>query len=96
MKWFSFYTVQGDTEQDKIAKALADTPEATAKIGKYFYDTTSKLMKSNSFTLVGSQVHGVDIVRDVLRVVPTMWAAANIVSYLFHRLIASYLFIYII
>ena len=90
MKWFSFYTVQGDTEQDKIAKALADTPEAIAKIGKYFHDTTSKLMKSNSFTLVGSQVHGVDIVRDVLKVVPTMWAAAVIVCYLFHPLIASY------
>jgi linoleate 10R-lipoxygenase len=92
MKWSSFYTVHGDTEQDKIAKHLADTPEATDKIGKYFYDTTSQLIKSNSFSLVGKKVCGVDIVRDVLRVVPVMWAAADIVSCsCFHRLILSYL-----
>ena len=79
MKRFSFYTVQGDSDQDKIAKVLVDTPEATARIGKFFHDTTSQLIKSNSFTLVGDEVHGVDIVRDVLRVVPIAWAAADIV-----------------
>lgn len=73
-----FYTAQQDTEENKIAKALADSPEALDKIGKYFYDTTSHLIKSNSFSLVGDKVRGVDIVRDVFRVVPILWAAADI------------------
>jgi hypothetical protein len=82
-KWFSFYTVQGDAEQDKVAKVLADSPEAGDRIGKYFYESTSGLIKTNSFTLVGDKVHAVDLVRDVLRVVPVAWVAADIVSGLY-------------
>jgi len=80
MHLFSFYTGQGETEQEKVVEALVDWSESTDKIGKYFYETTSRLMKSNSFSLVGGKVHGVDIVRDVFRVVPIAWAAADIVS----------------
>jgi linoleate 10R-lipoxygenase len=82
-KWSSFYTAQGGAEQDKIARALADSSEASERIGKYFHDTTARLIKTNSFTLVGDKVHGVDVVRDVLRVVPVAWVAADVVSRLY-------------
>lgn len=77
---FRFYTVGSEKEQARIASALTNSAESTAKIGKFFYDTTRQLIASSSFTLVGKKTHGVDIVRDVLKLVPVHWAAADIVS----------------
>lgn len=75
-----FYTAGTDTEQAIITGALAKTPEATDKIGKFFYEATLKLITAGSFSLVGKKTHGVDIVRDVLKLVPIYWASADIVS----------------
>lgn len=75
-----FYTAGTDKEQAEITAALANSPEAIAKIGKFFYDTTLQLITASSFSLVGKKTHGVDIVRDVLKLVPVYWAAADIVS----------------
>jgi linoleate 10R-lipoxygenase len=49
-------------------------------IGKYFYETTKKLIVGHSFTLVGGKVAGVDLVKHVLRVVPVLWVATDLVS----------------
>jgi linoleate 10R-lipoxygenase len=75
-----FYTVGSEKEQTRIAGALTNSAEPTAKIGRFVYDTTRQLIASSSFTLVGKKTRGVDIVRDVLKLVPVYWAAADIVS----------------
>lgn len=75
-----FYTAGTDKEQTEITAALANSPEAIAKIGQFFHDTTRQLITASSFSLVGKKTHGVDVVRDVLKLVPIYWAAADIVS----------------
>jgi len=64
---------------EKIHKALADSPETVNHIGTFFYEHTLELIKSNSYSLVGKKSYGVDIVRDVLKIVPIIWAASGIV-----------------
>lgn len=73
-----FYTVDGPQAQEKVYKALTDSSESVNKIGKYFYDTTRELIESCNYSLVGKKTYGVDIVRDVLRIVPVYWAASEI------------------
>ncbi|RDB20840.1 Linoleate 10R-lipoxygenase [Hypsizygus marmoreus] len=73
-----FYTAEGPEAQEKVYKALADSPESIEKIGRFFYDTTRKLIDASSFALVGKKTHGVDLVRDVLKLVPVCWAASDI------------------
>ncbi|KAF9466079.1 linoleate diol synthase [Collybia nuda] len=73
-----FYTAGTDEEQAKTTAALASSPEAISKIGQFFHDTTRQLITANSFSLVGNKTHAVDIVRDVLKLVPIYWAAADI------------------
>jgi hypothetical protein len=50
-------------------------------IGKFFYDTTKNFIASESYTLVGGKICGVDLVRQVLTVVPVHWAAIDLVSF---------------
>jgi len=47
-------------------------------IGKFFYDKTKNLITSESYTYVGGKICGVDLVRQVLRVVPIHWAAIDL------------------
>jgi hypothetical protein len=49
-------------------------------IGRYFYETTQKLIAEHSFTLVGGKTFGIDLVKHVLRTVPVFWAASDLVS----------------
>lgn len=49
-------------------------------IGRYFHDTTQKLIAENSFTLVGGMSFGVDVIKNVIRLVPVYWAASDLVS----------------
>lgn len=60
--------------------AVLNSPELVEQIGKYFYESTRKLIAANSYTLVGGKTSGVDLVRQVLRVVPTYWVATDLVS----------------
>ena len=76
---FRFYTVDETEVNEKIHKALADSPEAVDNIGAFFYENTLQLINSNSYFLVGKKSYGIDIVRDVLRIVPILWAASAIV-----------------
>ena len=71
---------------EKIHKALADSPETVNNIGTFFYEHTFELINTNSYSLVGKKSYGIDIVRDVLKIVPVLWAASAIVihNYLLH------------
>ena len=64
---------------ERIHKALADSPETINDIGAFFYKHTLELVQSKSYPLVGKESYGVDIVRDVLKVVPILWGASTIV-----------------
>ena len=74
-----FYPAQDTKDQLAIISTLA-APDLTQGIEKYFYETTKKLIAANSFTLVGGKVGGIDIVRQVFRILPVHWAAIDLVS----------------
>lgn len=69
---------RGDREQRQIFKALAETPEQVEAITNFFYENTKALIAKESFKLVGGQKCGIDIVRDVFRVVPVQWVATQV------------------
>jgi linoleate 10R-lipoxygenase len=50
-------------------------------IGQYFYDKTLQLLGEKSLRLNDKIPHYVDIVRDVLRLVPVHWASTQIVRF---------------
>lgn len=75
-----FYPVEGEKEKQAVLDVL-NSPELVERIGKYFYDTTKELIASESYTLVGGKISGVDLVRQVLRVVPIYWVAIDLVSF---------------
>lgn len=60
--------------------AALNSPGLVEQIGQYFYESTRKLIAANSYTLVGDPISGVDLVRQVLRVVPIHWVAIDLVS----------------
>ncbi|KAF8630158.1 hypothetical protein AX15_003106 [Amanita polypyramis BW_CC] len=83
IKGKGFYTVESEMEQEAVVYALIHSPEESSlspadQIGKYFYDTTRKLIEYNSFAMVGGKVRGADVVRHVLKVVPVCWAATEV------------------
>ena len=61
---------------EKIHNALANSSDDT---GAFFYEHTLQLINSNSYSLVGRKSYGIDIIRDVLKIVPVLWAASAIV-----------------
>ncbi|RPD64148.1 heme peroxidase [Lentinus tigrinus ALCF2SS1-6] len=61
-------------EQRDLLKALLGAQGAQDNIKQFFYEKTRELMQRESCQSVGTSVHTVDIVRDVLRVVPIYWA----------------------
>ncbi|KAF5383694.1 hypothetical protein D9615_003624 [Tricholomella constricta] len=76
-----FYAVDGTEAKEKVYKALGDSPESIDKIGKFFYDTTRRLIDFQSFALVGKKTYSVDLVRDILKYVPIYWAASDIAGF---------------
>jgi linoleate 10R-lipoxygenase len=71
---------RAEKERKEVVGALAGTPEASKHIGQFFHDKTRELIGIHSYKLVGGKVNAVDIVRDVLNVVPLHWAAAELAS----------------
>ena len=71
---------RGEREQRQTLKALAETPEQVDAITKFFYESTKALIAKESYKLVGGKRSGLDIVRDVFRVVPIQWVATQVVS----------------
>lgn len=76
-----FYAVDGADAQEKVYKALGDTPDSINKIGRFFYEKTRELIDARSFSLVGKKTNGVDLVREVLKYVPVYWAASDIAGF---------------
>ncbi|KAJ3859653.1 linoleate diol synthase [Lentinula novae-zelandiae] len=71
-----FFSAPEDrTEQKRVLGALAGTSEASAELTKFFFEKTQELIKSNSFNLSGSKTRSVNLVRDVLKLVPIHWIA---------------------
>ncbi|KAJ6591567.1 linoleate diol synthase [Mycena vulgaris] len=75
IKGKGFFIVEGEKQQKELYTPLLESKESLEKTGTFFYSTTRKLIAANSFTLVGGKTCVVDIVRDVLKVVPVYWAA---------------------
>lgn len=70
-----FFLVEDAKQQKEIYSPLFESQQSLDKIGTFFRDTTRKLITTHSFKLVGGKTCVVDIVRDVLKVVPVYWAA---------------------
>jgi hypothetical protein len=77
---FRFYPVEGEKEKQAVL-AVVNSPDLVEQIGKFFYDTTKKFIASESYTLVGGKICGVDLVRLVLKAVPIYWVAIDLVSF---------------
>ncbi|OAX41520.1 heme peroxidase [Rhizopogon vinicolor AM-OR11-026] len=77
-KGFFVASENGVEEQKQFLKALAPSPEAVSKIGTYFYDKTRELIQQSSFSLITGNTHAVNIVRDVLKLVPLTWVATEV------------------
>jgi hypothetical protein len=73
-------SVNGAEEQKQFISALAPSPEAVSKIGTYFYNKTTELIRLHSFSMIAGNTCAVNIVRDVLKFVPLHWVATEIVS----------------
>ncbi|PPQ98253.1 hypothetical protein CVT26_003424 [Gymnopilus dilepis] len=72
-----FFPIESDTDQKAVRGVLA-SPELLNGIGRYFHDSTKKLISSNAYTLVGKKVGGVDVVKQALTIVPVYWAATEL------------------
>ncbi|KAG2138289.1 heme peroxidase [Suillus clintonianus] len=79
-KGFFAASENGAEEQKRFISALAPSPEAISQIGTYFYNKVKELIEQNSFSLVGEKknTRAVNIVRDVLKVIPLSWAATEV------------------
>lgn len=82
IKGKGFYIVDdseaGKTRQNEVSAALTGAAEGPDRIGTYFFETTRDLLKSNSVGLICTQDYVVDVVRDVLKVAPVMWACEEV------------------
>ncbi|KAF8653539.1 hypothetical protein AX16_003904 [Volvariella volvacea WC 439] len=72
-----WYTVEDEKIASQVRQALADSADIN-NIGKFFYETTKKLIDQNSVKLVGKEKKVVDLVKHVLKQVPIHWAAGDI------------------
>ncbi|KAF9223967.1 heme peroxidase [Gyrodon lividus] len=80
IKGEGFFSASTDAEQirKEFVSALAPSPEAIDKIGQYFYKKSSELIVASSCTLINTNTKSVNIVRDVLKLVPVYWAASEV------------------
>lgn len=69
----------GSEVQKQFITALVPSPEAVSVICAYFCNKTKELIEQHSFRLIGGKTRAVDIVHDVLNVLPLHWAATEVV-----------------
>lgn len=55
--------------------ALTDVPGSIEKITGYFFRKTRELIMRESISMVNTNTKSIDLARDVLKVVPILWAA---------------------
>ncbi|KAF7309764.1 Heme peroxidase [Mycena indigotica] len=75
IKGKGFFIVESEEKRQEVFTKLFGSSDLLNKAATFFRETTSKLIASSSFKLVGGKTSVVDIVRDVLRLVPIYWAA---------------------
>ena len=61
-------------EQRELVEALVGKGGNEENVKRFFFDKTRELMERESCRAVGSSTRTVDVVRDVLKVVPIYWA----------------------
>ncbi|KAF9240684.1 heme peroxidase [Melanogaster broomeanus] len=69
-----FFSASGDADKAKEFLGALAPPEAIDKIGQYFYKKTSELIGASSCPLIGQNTKTLNVVHDVLRLVPIYWA----------------------
>ena len=87
-----FYIASDDAakcerQHTEIIAAFAGNAEDKKKSGQFFFNKTRELIEKNSYSVVGGKVVNVDIVRDVLRVVPLY--SMGCYGYCGHTLLAA-------
>jgi hypothetical protein len=65
------------TGTSEVSKYIFSKPEAD--VGSYFAKKTQALVKSNAFSKVGTEVKFVDVVKDVINLLPIHWVSQEIV-----------------
>ncbi|KAJ3491856.1 hypothetical protein NLI96_g423 [Meripilus lineatus] len=75
-----FFISSEDPERAKrehrdIMSALTDVPGSIEKITGYFFRKTRELIMRESISMVNTNTKSIDLARDVLKVVPILWAA---------------------
>lgn len=77
-----FFPAETSKEQNAITKAFNSSPEVVARIGSFFYETTKKTLEEKSFNFVGGKKRGVDLVKNVINIVPGIWLTDLVCSVL--------------
>ncbi|KAF4610857.1 hypothetical protein D9613_007045 [Agrocybe pediades] len=72
-----FFPLESEEAQKAVADVLS-SHDLSKTITQYFYETTKKLIDEKSYTLVGGKTSGIDLVRNVLSVLPVSWAASDL------------------
>ncbi|KAF7308570.1 Heme peroxidase [Mycena chlorophos] len=75
IKGSGFFIVDSEEKRKELYTKLFASPDLLNKTATFFHETTKRLISSASFKLVGGKTAIVDIVRDVLKLVPAYWAA---------------------
>ncbi|KAJ7070750.1 linoleate diol synthase [Mycena amicta] len=75
IKGKGFFIVESEEKRKDVYTKLFGSPDLLNKAGAFFRDTTRQLIALSSFKLVGGKTCVVDIVRDVLKLVPVYWSA---------------------
>ena len=76
--WRRFFIASNDParaarERRGLIDVLMGAPKFEETVKRFFFEKTRELMQSASCACVGTSTHTVDIVRDVLKVVPIYW-----------------------
>ena len=58
-----------------MVQALTSAPGSADQVARFFYEKTREMMVSEAWTLVNQTVKSVDVVRDVLKLLPIYWAS---------------------
>ncbi|TFK51792.1 linoleate diol synthase [Heliocybe sulcata] len=65
-------------EQREFLRVLAGSPELMQYTAKYFHRKAAELIRAQSYANIGGKTQNIDIVRDIVRVVPIQWGASEL------------------
>lgn len=81
VKGKGFFTAESDgavAEKQRQQIMTAIIGNSDKDITDFFYDMTLKLIQTNSYPMIGNNTRAIDVVRDVLKLVPLYWAAEEL------------------